>query len=84
MRLREVPWAPQDPLRRRAFGTEHARQERNGARVPFQLALHYLRFIIAGGVADAWAKFGGLGVTLSNLAHIAELSVARDLETASR
>ena len=44
------------------------------------LVLRYLRFAIAGQAADARDMFGGLGTMLTDLAQIAELSVARNME----
>ena len=48
-------------------------------RTPFsdtgQLALHYLRYVIAVKVAGAWDRFGGMGEMITNLAHMMELSV---------
>ena len=49
-----------------------------------RLALAYLRYSIAGGVAGAWAKFGGLGVLLTNLAPMLEPPVTQNVATASR
>ena len=49
-----------------------------------QLALAFSRYVIAGEIAGAWAKFGGLGALLSNLASTTELSVIQNVETASR
>ena len=49
-----------------------------------QLALAYLRYIIAGELAGAWGKFDGLGAPLSNLASMHDLSVIRNMETACR
>ena len=47
-----------------------------------QPPLPYLRFIVEGEVANAWAKFGGLGAMLTDLARVAKLSVARNMDTA--
>ena len=44
----------------------------------------YVRFIIEGGVAGAWAKLGGLGATSANLIHVMDLSAAQNMEAASR
>ena len=49
-----------------------------------QLALAYLRYVVAGELAGAWAKFGGLGALVANLASMLELSVIRNMETAIR
>ena len=87
-KLGESPSAPHDPARKRAFEAGGNRQERNAAKPSFlntgQLALAYLRYIIAGELAGAWNKFGGLGALSTNLASILELSVIRNMETARR
>ena len=49
-----------------------------------QPALAYLRYIIAGELAGAWAEFGGLGAMLANLASVMELPVLQNMETACR
>ena len=48
------------------------------------MAPHFFRFIIAGWVASAWAKFGGLGASLVTFAHILQLGVAETMETTSK
>ena len=49
-----------------------------------QLGLANLRYVVAGGMDGAWAIFEGLGTALTYLARPLELSVARNVETASR
>ena len=49
-----------------------------------QLTLSYLRYVVPGEIAGAWELFGGFGALLTNLAHLMELSIARNLEAASR
>ena len=49
-----------------------------------KLASAYLRYIVAGEVAAARKKFGGLGALLTNLAAFLGLSAIQHLETASR
>ena len=87
-RLWEAPWALQDPAHKRAAESERSRQKRNAVKTSFlntgQLALAYLRYIIAGELSGAWSKFGGLGALLTNLASILELSVLQNMETACR
>ena len=82
------PWALQDPAHKRAVEAEKSRQKRNAVKTSFfntgQLALAYLRYIIAGELAGAWNKFGVLGALLKNLASIMELSVPQNMETACR
>ena len=72
-KLNEAPWAPQDAARKRAAGQEEARQKRGTVRAPFlnagELALRCRRYIIAGKVAGAWGKLGGVGEELMHLAH---------------
>ena len=61
-----------------------------GARLPsapsrtYHHVLTFLRLFIAAEVADAWNKFGGVGAMLADLSRISELSVAQNMETASR
>ena len=87
-KLGEAPWTLQDPAHKRAAETERSRQTRNAVKTSFlntgQLALSYLRYIIAGELTGAWTKFGGLGALLTNLASILELSVLQNMETACR
>ena len=60
--LHGPPWAPQHPIRRKVKKAGKGHQRRNGGRRAFlstgQLALHYLRYITAGEVANALPKFG--------------------------
>ena len=87
-KLWEAPWTLQDPAHKRAAEAERSRQKRNAVKTSFlntgQLALAYLRYIIAGELSGAWTKFGGLGALLTNLASILELSVLQNMETACR
>ena len=46
--------------------------------------LHYLRFMIEGGVADTWGEFGWAGFVLANLVHTFERSVAQNAQTNPR
>ena len=50
-KLSEAPWAPQDPIRKRAGETWRNRQRRNSAKTAFlnarHLIQHYLRYIVA-------------------------------------
>ena len=65
-----------------------SRETRNAVKTSFldigRLALAHLRYIIAGELAGARAKSGGLGALLTNLASAIELSVIQNMETASR
>ena len=87
-KLWEAPWTLQDPAHKRAIEAERNRQKRNAVKTSFlntgQLCLAYLRYIVAGELAGAWTKFGGLGAMLTNLASILELSVLQNMETACR
>ena len=59
----EAPRALQDPAGRRAAEAERARRRRNSAKSIFTnsglLDLAYLRYVIAGEIAGAWAEIGG-------------------------
>ena len=48
------------------------------------LASQYLRYVMAGRLAGAWGRFGGMGSMLTNLAHMVEFSVAQNMEIACR
>ena len=71
-KINEAPLALQGPTHKRATEAERSRQKRNDVKTSFlntgQLALALLHYIIAGEIAGAWAKFGGLGALLTNLA----------------
>ena len=58
----EAPWAPQDPIREEAAEVERYRQRGNSAKTAFlntaQLALHYLRYGVAGGIVGPWGLSG--------------------------
>ena len=86
--LGDSPWALQDPARKKAFEAEKSRQRRNALKTSFlntgQLALAYLRYIVAGELAGYWAEFGGLGAILTHLASTIELSITKNVKTASR
>ena len=43
-----------------------------------------MRYSVAGEIVGAWGNLGGLGEMFTNLAHLLELSVARNMEAASR
>ena len=61
----EAPWAIQDPAHGRAYEGEKSRQRRNDVETSYlntrHLELAYLRYIVAGEIAGAWEKCGGLG-----------------------
>ena len=71
--LGKAPWAPRDPVHRRAAEAEKARRPRNDAKVGLlnagQVALPYLRYIVDGEIPGAWDNFGGFGARVTNLAH---------------
>ena len=60
--LDEAPWAPRAAAHKRAAEQGKAQRKRDAVCTPFlntgQLALHYLRYIIAGEIAGAWQKLG--------------------------
>ena len=87
------PTLPTSPTLRRSFVVPHRRpdarsvdaqmrlkKDDGGETEGRRLALRFLRLVVAGGVANAWTKFGDLGATLADLARILELSVARNVE----
>ena len=49
-----------------------------------QLMLAHLRAIVAGEVAGASEKFGGLGAQLNNMAEVLEIALKTNQETAAR
>ena len=79
--IHEAPRDLQDSLRRLADNAERSRHRRNGAKTAFfntdQLALNYLRFLIAGERAGAWSTSCGIGALLSDLALLTEPSVVQ-------
>ena len=48
-----------------------------------QLGLHCLRYIAAGEIAEAWGDPGGMGAALTDLAHLLEPPVGRNLRAES-
>ena len=78
---------PQCLAFKRAAEAEKARQRRNDVKASFVntgvLALACARYIVAGEIARAWEHFGGFGALLANLAHLVELSIGRNMGTAS-
>ena len=85
--LIEAPWAPQHPPRKRGAEAEQPRLRRYDVNTSTlnaeQLALSYLRFMVAGEIAGPRGNFGGFGALIANLAHFLELSVTQDVETTS-
>ena len=85
----EAPGALGDPDHRSAGEPpEQSRQWKNSAKTSLlntgQLALAYVRYVIAGEMVVAWPKYGGLGAMLTNVARLLKPSVVQDIETASR
>ena len=82
------PGAPGEPRRKGTTEVEGEERLRSKVRSPFpkagQLALHYLRLIVARDVSGTRARFGGVGAVLTSLAHVMKLSSTRNLETARR
>ena len=72
-KIADALWAPQDPIRRRAVEPERHCRRRNSAETAFlntgQLALHYLRYIVAGEITLAWEALGGMTAIPPNHAH---------------
>ena len=82
------PRSSMDPDYKRACENGKTRQQRNGVQTRFancpQLALSYLRYIIAGEAAGAWKAFGGMGAMLSHLAHLQKVAMTQNAETSFR
>ena len=87
-KLRKVPSDPGDSIHRRVHEAGNGRQRRNGVKMALptigQLALYYLRYTIAGEVAEARSKFGGLRAMLTSLADLMELSLLPSMEIESK
>ena len=49
-----------------------------------QLAMGYVRYIGPGEVSGSRGKLGGMGAMPTDLAHLLELSILRNMETAPR
>ena len=71
---------------KRAIDAEVAKQKKYGLKKPYlrvdHMALAMIRMIVAGEIAGAWQKYGGLSLQLQNLAAILEISVKRNQEVA--
>ena len=84
----EVPWRIDSPAHARAWEDEKARQARYNQPNPCpnaaQAVLYRLRIIIAGDIAGAWEKFGGLGAQLGLLAYPLEACVENNAEVTHR
>ena len=82
----ESPRTPNGADVKRAAATAEADQRKFGAKESSPslalLALSLLRVIIAGAVAGAWDKFGGLGTQLANSAEVMEAAMITNQETA--
>ena len=87
-KLGDAPSAPQDPARGRAADADEARRRRNEVETSFldtgKPALSHLRYIAAEEIAGHREKFAGSGTLLSNSVSLLELSVSRNVATASR
>ena len=72
-KLMDAPWTPKGADVKRAAQAAEAKQKRSGVKESYpslaQLMLAHLRAIVAGEVAGAWQKFGGLGAQLNNMAE---------------
>ena len=84
--LFDAPWATQGPARERAAAGGEVRQRissvKTGLSDTGQPAHAYLRYVVAGEIAGARAKFGGPGAMLTNLAHLQNMETTcfRDAE----
>ena len=81
------PWIPSDPLFKRAHDqwkkmqTTHKRP--SDQPMSFQLfVLTYLRFVLAGDLAGAWDKFGGLAAQLTHLGTLLSIAATESALTA--
>ena len=87
-KLMDAPWTPKGADVKRAVQLAEAKQKRYGVKENYpslaQLALAHLRAIVAGEVAGAWEKFGGLGAQLNNMAEVMETALKTNQETAAR
>ena len=87
-KMSEAPWASQEPTYRRAAETEENRQQRSSVKTARlstgQRAAHYLRYIAAAEIARSRHDLGGMRETLTNSTHCMALTVAQNMETASR
>ena len=80
-----APWVPQDPTHKRAAEAGRNRQRRQKAfLITGQPGLRYVRRILAGEAAGNSGNLGRSGAMPTNLARLLELSVTRNVETASR
>ena len=84
--IRSEPWTPHALDVKRAIDAEMTKQKKYGVKKPYvridHMALAFIRMIVAGEIAGAWKRFGGLGPQLQNLAAILEISVKHNQEVA--
>ena len=84
--IRSEPWTPHALDVKRAIEAEMTKQKKYGVKKPYvridHMALAFIRMIVAGEIAGAWKRFGGLGPQLQNLAAILEISVKHNQEVA--
>ena len=84
--IRSEPWTPHALDVKRAIDAEVTKQKKYGVKNPYvrvdHMALAMIRMIVAGEIAGAWKKFGGLSLQLQNLTAILEISVKRNQEVA--
>ena len=84
--VRSEPWTPHALDVKRAIEAEVAKQKKYGVKKPYvrmdHMALAMIRMIVAGEIAGAWKKFGGLSLQLQNLTAILEISVKHNQEVA--
>ena len=87
-KLMDAPWTPKGADVKRAAQSAEAKQKRYGVKESYpslaQLMLAHLRAIVAGEIAGAWEKFGGLGAQLNNMAEVLETALKTNQETAAR
>ena len=71
---------------KRAIEAEAAKKKKYGVKKPYvrvdHMALAMIRMIVAGEIAGAWPKFGGISLQLQNLTAILEISVKGNQEVA--
>ena len=87
-KLMDAPWAPKGADVKRAAQAAETKQRKFGAEESYpslaRLTLAHLRAIVAGEVAGAYEKFGGLGAQLNNMAEGMEIALKTNQETAAR
>ena len=81
------PWMPKDPVFPRSQGRwekmQASHKRPSGQPISFQqYMLNYLRLVLAGDLAGAWASFGGLSAQMTHLGTLLAIASTENAMTA--